>query len=273
VEVVGFAQSIWPQDPIFGAGTDQWTLQPGSSVGHIDSWAGSLGLFVSFEYPKGPKAHKKGTFQGFTSASHVLGVNNQAKLGDHIMSPARPDSDNDASLKVGVLGPYKPLTHYTQQNDPMTVVNRVDLGLVELDVDIDSSLQNTVVDPAHPKDQMTISGVLSEDELLAHLDEPVYMVGRTSGFSEGILHISGLGVYPIRLANGRSYLYGDVYVVRPKSESRHFSAGGDSGALIYTANGKAAGFLVAGSPTRSFFHPAHTCLKSLNAKLMKGQSR
>jgi len=199
----------------------------------------------------------------------VLGVNNTAKLGDYIVSPCRPDSDNDLSLRVGTLGPYKPLTHYTAQNDPEAIVNRVDVGVVELEVNIDCLGRNLVVDPEHPKDQMSLSGVLSEDELLNHLDQPVYMVGRTSGFSEGILHVAGLGVYPMRLPNGKSYLYGNVYVVRPKKEGTNFSAGGDSGAVVYTADGKAAGFLIAGSPTRSFFQPAHICLNSINAKMIK----
>jgi hypothetical protein len=260
VEIVGMAQSIWPQDQNQGTSNGVWTLQPGSSVGHVDSWAGSLGAFVTFEYPRGPKT-RRGTFNGFTSASHVLGLNNKAQLDDHVMSPARPDSDNDAAYKVGKLGPYKPLTHYTQQNDPEAIVNKADIGVVELDVGVECSMQNLVVDPANPKNLMPITGVLSEDDLVAHLEEPLYMVGRTSGFSEGTLHVAGLGVYPIRLPNGRSYLYGDVYVVRPKTVKSNFSAGGDSGALIYTASGKAAGFLVAGSPTRSFFQPAHTLSK------------
>jgi hypothetical protein len=269
VEVVGLAQSVWPKDEKKNKPEGPWSLEPGSSVGHIDSYAGSLGIFVTFEYPKGPKGRKKGTFKGFTSASHVLGVNNKAEMGDHIVSPARPDSDNDAALKVGVLGSYKPLTHYTQQNDPQSVVNRVDIGVVELDVEVDCTMRNLVVDPARAKELMPITGVLSEDELLAHLDQPVYMVGRTSGFSEGVLLVAALSVYPIRLPNGKSYLYGDTCVVRPKDENTTFSAGGDSGALIYTADGKAAGFLVAGSPTRSFFQPAHSCLKSINAKLIR----
>jgi hypothetical protein len=153
------------------------------------------------------------------------------------------------------------------QNDPEAILNTADIGVVELDVDIKCSMQNAVVDPARPKKFMTISGVLSEDDLIAHLNEPVYMTSRTSGFSEGILHIAGLGVYPIRLPNKKSYLYKDLYVVRPKDDTLSFSAGGDSGAPVYTAQGKLAGFLVAGSPKHSFFQPAHTCLKSIKATL------
>jgi hypothetical protein len=263
IEVVGYAQSVWPIPSKQPAGPMGKTLQPGSSVAHIHGWAGSLGAFVKFRYPKSTPIYK-----GFTSAAHVLGVNNSAERGDYVISPGRPDIDPPtADYKVGKIGSYVYLTHYKGQNDPEAVLNRADIATVELDDETQCPQANLVPNPSKPSAEIPITGVLTPDELIARLDEPVYMVGRTSGFSSGSLDVAGVAAFPVKLPSGKAYLYGELNVVKPM-DGKDFSAPGDSGSLVYTKDGKAAGFLVAGSPTRSFFHAAHSCLKAVNAQLV-----
>lgn len=263
VEVIGFAQSVWPKDSSANGDACADGLAPGSSVGHIHGWAGSLGAFINFKYRGG-----RNTYKGFTSAAHVLGINNEAEKGDPIVSPGRPDEEADIDCRIGKLGRCAYLTHYSEQNDPNAVLNKADIAAVELDDETISPEANLVRDPKKPKELMPITGVLDQDGLIGHLESPVYMCGRTSGFAEGVLDGANLAAFPIRLPNGKKYLYGELNVVRPQTNKRTFSAAGDSGALVYTEDGMAAGFLVAGSPRRSFFHPAYLCLKQIGARLV-----
>jgi hypothetical protein len=263
IEVVGFAQSVWPKESRANEDAVAGDLAPGSSVGHMHGWAGSLGAFVGFKYLK-----DKNTYKGFTSAAHVLGINNKAEKGDPVISPGRPDGVVDIDAKVGKLGRCAYLTHYSEQNDPNAVLNTADIAAVELDDETTCPEANLVRDPKNPKEPMPITGVLDLDGLINHLESPVYMVGRTSGFSKGVLDGTNLAAFPIKLPNNRNYFYSELSVVRPQTSKRMFSAAGDSGALVYTADGMAAGFLIAGSPKRSFFHPAYLCLQQVGAKLI-----
>ena len=108
VEVVGFAQSVWPEEAS-SILTSESDLKPGISVSHINGWAGSLGAFVSFLH----KPRSRVRYRGFTSAAHVLGMNNRAESDDHIVSPGRPDVEPDISYKIGTLARCAYLTHYT----------------------------------------------------------------------------------------------------------------------------------------------------------------
>jgi hypothetical protein len=262
VEVVGFAQVGTPQS--ITKISSQPGLRPGASVGHIHSWAGTLGAFVQFKYKD-----KKALFKGFTSAAHVLGCNNKAEKGEHVISPGRPDIVQPTpDDKIGKLAKFAYLTHYSEQNDPNAIINKADIAIVELDDETICPTKNLVPNPSDPRTTIPIKGVLKYDDLIAHLNQPVYMVGRSSGFSEGILDGVSIAAFPIKLPDARKYLYGELNVVKPRSEDRRFSEAGDSGALVYTADGMAAGFLVAGSPSRSFFHPAYLCLENMGANLI-----
>jgi hypothetical protein len=263
IEVLGFAQSVWPTQTNSTRAAVTNGLAPGSSIAHMYGYAGSLGAFVNFKYRRG-----KYMYRGCTSAAHVLFVNKEAEKGDPVISPGRPDGVGDIADKIGKLGRCAILAHYSQQNDPNAVLNTVDLATVELDDDVESPETNYVRDPTNPNALMPITGVLGSDNLIGHLSRPVYMVGRTSGFSEGILDAVGLATYPIELPNRKKYLYGELNVVKPKSSKKAFSAAGDSGALIYTADGMAAGFLVGGSPEGSLFLPAYSCLEKLESTLI-----
>ena len=139
---------------------------------------------------------------------------------------------------------------------------------MKLDDELSCPQKNFVKNPNKSGESLKISKVLSRDDLIQCLDKPVFMVGRTSGFSEGILDGTGLAAYPIKLPNGKNYLYGELSVIRSATSNQPFSLGGDSGAMVYTEKGGLAGFVVAGSTKRSFFQPAYNCLRHIDASLI-----
>ena len=63
-------------------------------------------------------------------------------------------------------------------------------------------------------------------------------------------------------------MYSNVVVVAPSDAKRGFSAGGDSGAPVYTKSGGLVGFVVGGSGKRTFVHPAVSCLEAVGAELV-----
>lgn len=128
--------------------------------------------------------------------------------------------------------------------------------------------ENVVIDPRNTSRWMPIKGVLDQDGLIEHLEKPVYMMGRTSGFSEGILDGACLAAFTIKFSNGKKYLYGDLNFVIPSYNGIACSAPGDSGALVYTESGLAAGFLVGATHKGSLFHPAFSCLQHIDGELI-----
>jgi hypothetical protein len=67
--------AVWPTDSSANEDACADGLSPGSSVGHVNGWAGSIGTFIDFKY-----RGSRNTYRGFTSAAHVLGINNEAMV-------------------------------------------------------------------------------------------------------------------------------------------------------------------------------------------------
>jgi hypothetical protein len=237
-------------------------LLPGISVSHEDGLAGTLGAFISFRYRR-----KKGDFIGFTSASHVFGILT-AKSGDPIVSPGWPDRSPDIADRIGTLGRCIHLTHYTTQNQLDAIIYKTDIAAAELNLDRREGVSNRVPKPGGDGETIVLHSPMDDDDLVEHLEKPVFMIGRTSGFNEGILHATGVQPYSIKIGQ-RIYLYGDIGVVRPqKGSTKSFSQPGDSGAPIYSQEGRLLGFVVAGAGGKGLFQPAYKCLAEIDAKLV-----
>jgi hypothetical protein len=109
--------------------------------------------------------------------------------------------------------------------------------------------------------------MLDKDALIERSGEKVYKIGRSTDLTEGILDIVGLQRQVIRLPDNRLYLYTDVITVE-RAGRKPFSESGDSGALVYTADGYGIGFIIGGTEDMSFVSPMDVCLREIEAELI-----
>jgi hypothetical protein len=262
--VTGLAHSSKVNEPITAKTSSN--LVPGLSVGHFKGYAGTLGCFVT--------AKSKSSNQdciGFVGASHVLGLVNTAKPGDDILHPCPPDGPRVKGNKVGILADFTYLIHHDESseeiNENLSPGNTEDIAAVMVDDQQKCPECNLVPDPKDPTREMKLKGQLSDTETIERIAEPVYKVGRTTGFTEGILEYASVSRYPIRLPDRKLYIYSNIIGVT-FSEGKPFSEPGDSGSLVYTADGKAVGLIIGASDKVSFVSPISSCLTAMRASLL-----
>lgn len=238
--------------------------RPGRSIAHSLHIAGSLGAYVKFVDEKTDRE-----VLGFVGASHVLSKMDDCNQGDAISSPGYPDRERQGRYKYGMLVDWRRLVHYSSQTDPNLVVNDADVALALLPNDIIP--RNQVRDPNDEAHLLEVTNVMSLMEIRDHSGNDVFMVGRTTEFSHGKLTATDVTEFPIRMPNGKSYMFGGLATVKSVDPNRRFSTSGDSGAIVYVvADGKARalGFVVGGSDRATFVTPAVKCLSAVQATLL-----
>ena len=189
----------------------------GSSVGHVDVTAGTLGCFVR-------AASGRGDVQ-FLSNNHVLADENQGELGDTIVQPGVYDGGRAKRDRVGRLRRFAALK--------MRQPNLVDCAVCELDAGIEYEAVTL-------RGGNDLAGLATDDEL-AEADA-VGKVGRTTGFTRGRITAFELDGVTVRYDVG--LLTFDNQVEIEGASERAFSDGGDSGAMVFTDDGRRAGALV-----------------------------
>lgn len=234
-------------------------LEAGASIGHLKGAPGSIGALIR-------NRQGKDDWKGVTSAAHVLGRSNRAKEGDQILAPGHPDGPKVSSNKCGTLDRYNLLTHVSDE-DTEEYLCCSDLAVVKLDGECRLTVPQftTVVHPS-TKDRQRLKGQLSTADAVAHLGKPVHKVGRTSDLTSGTLDVVGLQRQAILLPDQRLYYYSDVLVV--DGGRKPFSHPGDSGALVYSDDFHALGFVIGGAGNRTFVAPIETCLDELEVELV-----
>lgn len=203
--------------PASASALDVAVLQPGSSVGHPDVTAGSLGCVVRRPGGRAPL---------LLSNSHVLADSGRARLGDAVLSPAPADGGVPERDRVATLVFAEPLL--------ADAGNQLDLALAELD------------DPARAADNTVVEGVLAGvvDDPLDGLE--VAKVGRTTGHTTGLVTAVELDGVLVDYGGGTLLRFDDCLEV--ESPDGSFSEGGDSGSVIYRREDCAGvGLLFAGS--------------------------
>jgi hypothetical protein len=219
-------------------------LRPGVSVAHAAVTAGSLGGFVR-------------TADGLAilSNNHVLAASNAAVPGDAVLQPGPADRGTPAD-RVATLRAFEPLRAGAR--------NLVDAAVATLDAEV----------AAEPSG---LPGGPLGSSVVRHLeidpDEDVEKVGRTTGHTRG--RISAVEV------DGVAVQYDDAVhtfddQVEIEGRDGAFSAGGDSGSVIWRSRDRAPlGLLFAGSATGgsggagvTFANPLATVLELLGADWM-----
>jgi hypothetical protein len=231
-------------------------LVPGLSICHINGWPGTLGAIVEV-------SEEGRSWTGIVSAAHVLSRNNRALRGENEVV-VYPDDERVMRHRIGLLHDYTYLAHYQDDDDPY---NTKDVALVKLDGNR-SHLGNLVPDPGNPAaDKMPLTDVVPADQLWKHLGNPVFKVGRTTGFTEGILDVVNIVGQAIRISD-RTFIYNEIAAARPAISSSQFSSPGDSGSVVYAADGSALGLIIGGSSEYTFIAPLETCLQAVEARLL-----
>lgn len=189
-------------------------LVPGLSIGHPDVTAGTLGGFVTV-----------GGVLHVLSNNHVLANSDQAMFGDPILQPGTYDGGKLAKDRVATLVTFAPLS----ADSP----NLVDAAIASLDAGIEA-------DPrAYP------GGPVGSVAVDPPEDPAVEKIGRTTGHTTG--KITAFEVDGLRIDyDGRVLTFDDQIEI--EGDNGAFSAGGDSGSVIWTSAGRAGyGLLFAGS--------------------------
>lgn len=193
-------------------------LHPGLSVAHADVTAGTIGAFVL------PAGVEEEPVHQILSNNHVLAASDQGALGDVVLQPGPADGGRAENDRVGALTRVVPL----DREGP----NLVDAATAGIDDGVDVSL-------GHP------AGILT-GRREADLDDGVEKVGRTTGLTHGTvsaIEVDGLTVqYPVGIVRF------DNQIEVAGDGSGPFSAGGDSGSVVYDPKAlEAVGLLFAGS--------------------------
>jgi hypothetical protein len=193
-------------------------LHIGTSIGHFDVTAGTLGCFVQT---------KSGQAR-ILSNNHVLADENRGQRGDDILQPGRYDGGRRRIDSAGVLDRFARLSKRR--------TNRVDCALASLADGIEFAAANL-----HRAGALagTFEGSVADLDLVEKL-------GRTTGHTHG--RVTAFEVDNVVVEYDMGNLRFDDQIEIEGTRTGPFSAGGDSGSLIFTSGDRlAAALLFAGS--------------------------
>jgi hypothetical protein len=221
----------------------------GVSVGHVDVTAGTLGSRAIGLTPPWTNRHL------ILSNNHVLANSNAGRVNDSIIQPGRADGGSHPADQIAVLARWVPINFGGAPN---------------------------LVDAAfgwawHQRirgEQYYLSGGsgayyrTGTAPIAATLGMTVGKSGRTTGLTMGRVTQIGVSVN-VNFGGGRVALFRNQIAIRSVN-SNPFSAGGDSGSLIWQwASGvRPVGLLFAGGGGTTFANPIGAVLAALNIRLL-----
>jgi hypothetical protein len=245
VRVIGPVRALSPTDP----GSLQQRvrpLRPGLSLAHPSVTAGTLGGFV--RTPAGIAV---------LSNNHVLAASDAAILDDPVLQPGPADAGLMAD-RVAVLSAFVRF----RDDRP----NAVDAAVAVLEDGVDASPGDL---PGGP-----LTGAVP-DSVDTDPDEAVEKVGRTTGHTTGrisAVEVDGVAVQYDRVV----HRFDDQIEI--EGDAGAFSAGGDSGSVIWRSRDRAPlALLFAGSTQGgrtgagvTFANPLATVLRELGVEWLSG---
>jgi len=251
-------------------------IAPGYSIGHGRYRAGTIGVIVNI---RGTTTDEPGVL----TAAHVVALNHRTvNKQDPIYSPGKPEVGEALTRRhrMGRLRDFVDLLD--EQSDDFNVFADTDAALVDLtEVDLqDRQIPDGSMVPDHakikgkpnldlsaPKYLMPLSRVAVEESIPDLLGTKVYKFGRTSGLTSGYLRDVAIRAKRLRLPNQRYYLYEGLLAIEREGDNL-FSAPGDSGAPLYTADGTLLGFVIGADRDNSFACAAWRSLKAMQVDLL-----
>jgi hypothetical protein len=192
-------------------------LRPGLSVAHPSVTAGTLGGFVRLD---GRLA--------VLSNNHVLAASDAAAIGDPVLQPGPADGGRAAD-RIATLTAFHPF--------PAEGPSLVDAAVAVLD---DGVQADPGAFPGGPLDGV-VAAIADIDP-----DVPVEKVGRTTGHTRGRITAVEVDGVAVQYDDDVVHVFDDQ--VEVEGVSGAFSAGGDSGSVIWRSADRAPlGLLFAGS--------------------------
>jgi len=222
----------------------QRPLTIGASVAHRDIAAGTLGCFVR---------DGDGAVQ-ILSNNHVLANENRAKDRDPVLQPGYWDGGREPADVVAHLGRFEPLE--------LAGINSVDCALAVLADDV-----------AYEPGALLGGDRLDPQPLTPTTEVRVEKIGRTTGRTTGqIISLNTIGLV-VEYDSGNLRFDGQLEI---EDLETPFSADGDSGALIYSADDKRPiGLLFGGDDAAgpdhkgvTYANPISEVLQSLQVDLL-----
>ncbi len=218
-------------------------LRIGTSIGHFTVTAGTLGCFV----------RTPGGEPRILSNNHVLADENKGKRGDPILQPGTVDGGIRPNDVAGRLAKFVRIRRHERNT-----------------VDCATSTVRPDFNPSRLRGSGPLAGVAPPG---ADVDQ-VAKLGRTTGHTRG--KVTAFEIDNLVVAYDMGNVRFDDQVEVEGAESGPFSAGGDSGSLIFTF-GDRLGFalLFAGSQQGgsngaglTYANPLNAVLNSLNMTLL-----
>jgi hypothetical protein len=224
-------------------------LRPGVSIAHVDVTAGTLGGFVVADHARtgGPELPGGPDALYALSNRHVL----DGAPGDRVLQPGPADGGTDPADRVGSVAAVVPLAAGERA--------QVDAALALLD--------DPQVDLDYPVGRITETAEAVPGDL-------VEKIGRTTGHTHG--RVSAIEMDDVLVGYGPELgvMAFDGQIEVESTGPRSFSEGGDSGSLVYRADGVALGLLFAGSETGgpdgtglTYVNPIDAVLDALGVRL------
>ena len=223
-------------------------LVPGLSVAHPTVSAGTLGGFV-----------RVGGRLAILSNNHVLAASDAASVGDPVLQPGPADGGDPTTDRVATLTAFE---RFTADGG----ANLVDAAVAVVDAEVP-------LDPGRFPGGPLGADPLQVDDV--EPDEQVEKVGRTTGRTVG--RVSAVEVDGVAVQYDQGVLTFDDQV-EIDGVAGGFSAGGDSGSVIWRSADRAPlGLLFAGSDTGgregggvTFANPLATVLSVLDLQWVAG---
>ena len=221
-------------------------LRPGLSVAHPSVRAGTLGGFV-----------RTAGGTAILSNNHVLAASDAAEPGDPVLQPGPADGGSSADRVATLSGVVR-----FRKDAP----NAVDAAIALLDEGVDAEPGDLPGGPLTGP----IPGSLDIDP-----DEVVEKVGRTTGHTSG--RITAVEVDGVVVQYDRAVLRFDDQI-EIEGSAGAFSAGGDSGSVIWRSRDRAPlALLFAGSDTGgstgagvTYANPLATVLTAVSGEWLSG---
>jgi len=206
----------------------------GVSTGHPAITAGTIGCRVT----KNDKVYA-------LSNNHVYANMNKATIGDNVLQPGTFDGGANPRDAIGVLAEFKPITFSRFAN------NTIDAAIALCSPETLGCATATYGAPG----TMTVAATVG----LA-----VKKQGRTTGLTTGQVSATGATV-TVSYGSAGTARFVNQIVITPGT----FSAGGDSGSLIVTADdsNNPVGLLFAGSDTHTIANPIQLVLDNFGVTI------
>lgn len=208
----------------------------GVSIGHYKITAGTLGCLV-----------RRGKALYILSNNHVLANSNMGRIGDPILQPGPYDGGRVPADVIAKLSQFVPI-HF---GGP---VNHVDCAIAQTSPRLVTPLNKCF-------------GRISASPVPCRRNLLVQKCGRTTQFTRGRIIDCNATVRVNYGPSGVALYQNQMIIVSLTSAS--FSAGGDSGSLIVSTQGKRpVGLLFAGSATHTIANPIGAVLSALHVTIV-----